>query len=63
MVTITAEAYEAIACTLALGTVACEAQPNQNGERLIWIEERAAAARNPAKWVLRLATIAPSFAV
>jgi hypothetical protein len=35
-----AEAYEVIARTLALGTVACEPQPNENGERVIWIEER-----------------------
>jgi hypothetical protein len=39
-IAITAEAYEAIARTLALGTVACEPQSNENGERLIWLEER-----------------------
>jgi hypothetical protein len=39
-IAITAEAFEAIARTLALGTVACEPQPNENGERLIWLEER-----------------------
>jgi hypothetical protein len=39
-IAITAEAYEAIERTLALGTVACEPQPNENGERVIWIEER-----------------------
>jgi hypothetical protein len=39
-IAITAEAYDAIARTLALGTVACEPQPDENGERLIWIEER-----------------------
>jgi hypothetical protein len=39
-IAITAEAYEAIARTLALGTVTCEPQPNENGERAIWIEER-----------------------
>ena len=37
-IAITAEAYEAIARTLALGTVKCE--PNEKGERVIWIEER-----------------------
>ena len=26
--------------TLAPGTVSCEPQPNENGERVIWIEER-----------------------
>jgi hypothetical protein len=39
-IAITEAAHEAIARTLALGTVACEPQPNKNGERLIWIEER-----------------------
>ena len=39
-IAITAEAYEAIERTLALGTVACEPQPNESGERLIWLEER-----------------------
>jgi hypothetical protein len=39
-IAITAEAYDAIACTLALGTVVVEPQPSENGERLIWIEER-----------------------
>jgi hypothetical protein len=39
-IAITAEAYEAVARTLALGTVACEPEPKKDGERLIWIEER-----------------------
>jgi hypothetical protein len=39
-IAITAEAYEAVARTLALGTVAVEPQLNKRGERLIWIEER-----------------------
>jgi hypothetical protein len=39
-IAITEAAYEAIARTLALGTVAVEPQPNENGERLIWLEER-----------------------
>ena len=30
-IAITAAAYEAIARTLALGTVACEPQPDENG--------------------------------
>jgi hypothetical protein len=38
-IAIAAEAQEAIAGTLALGTVACEPQPNENGERLISLEE------------------------
>ena len=39
-IAITRAAYEAIERTLALGTVAVEPQPNENGERLIWLEER-----------------------
>jgi hypothetical protein len=39
-IAITTEAYEAIARTLALGTVACEPQPNENGERLVWLKGR-----------------------
>jgi hypothetical protein len=39
-IAIIAEACEAIAHTLALGTVAVEQRPNENGERLIWLEER-----------------------
>jgi hypothetical protein len=39
-IAITAEAFEAIERTLALGSVACEPQPNENGERVIWIEQR-----------------------
>jgi hypothetical protein len=32
-IAITQAAYEAIERTLALGTVACEPQPNERGER------------------------------
>jgi hypothetical protein len=39
-IAIAAEAYEAIERTLALGTVAVEPQPNENCERLIWLEKR-----------------------
>src|SRR6516165_10172928 len=39
-ISITAEAYEALARTLALGTVAAEPHLNERGERLIWLEER-----------------------
>ncbi len=38
-IAITVEAYEAIAATLPLGTVAFEPQLNAKGERLIWIEQ------------------------
>jgi hypothetical protein len=39
-IAITPEAYEAIARTIAFGTVACDPQPNENGERLIWLDGR-----------------------
>jgi hypothetical protein len=39
-IAITAEAYEAVARTLAFGTVAVEPHLNERGERLIWLEER-----------------------
>ena len=38
---ITAEAYEAIAATLPLGTVAYEAKVAAGGERSIWVERSA----------------------
>ena len=47
-IAITAEAYEAIERTLALGTVACEPQPNENGEHAIWNQER---------WLVKLNSI------
>jgi hypothetical protein len=34
----TAPAFEAIARTLALGSVGYESEPNERGERLIWLE-------------------------
>ena len=37
-IAITAEAFEAIARTLALGSVGYEAEANERGERVIWIE-------------------------
>jgi hypothetical protein len=39
-IAITVEAYEAIARTLALGTVAAEPGVTDSGERVIWLEER-----------------------
>jgi hypothetical protein len=64
-IAITAEAYEAIARTLALGTVASEPQPNENGERLIWLQERQLDKLNSirrsgescSKAIIRLATL------
>ena len=37
-IAITPEAFEAIAATLALGSVGYEAQTNAKGERLVWLE-------------------------
>jgi hypothetical protein len=41
-IAITFAAYEAIARTLPLGSVAVEAEANERGERLIWIEDAMA---------------------
>jgi hypothetical protein len=38
-IAVTVEAYEAIARTLALGTVAAERQVAADGERVIWLED------------------------
>jgi hypothetical protein len=52
-IAITAEAFEAIARTLPLGSVAYEAKADQRGERLIWIDDRQAdklgAMRGPGE--------------
>jgi hypothetical protein len=37
-IAITAAAFEAIAKTLPPGSVGFEAEPNERGERLIWLE-------------------------
>jgi hypothetical protein len=37
-ITITVEAFEAIARTLPLGSVGYENQINEHGERLIWLD-------------------------
>jgi hypothetical protein len=47
-IAITVEAYEAIARTLALGTLACEPQPNENGERLIWMRNVGSTSSIPS---------------
>ena len=39
-IAITPEAYDAVAKTLSLGTVAYEARRTDNGEVLIWLERR-----------------------
>lgn len=61
---ISVEAFEAIARTLPLGTVAYEAEADDRGDRLIWLEAavagRLAAMRGPSESysevVLRIAT-------
>jgi hypothetical protein len=50
---ITAEAFEAIARTLPLGSVGYKAEPNERGERTVWLEEvwvdRLMALRGPGE--------------
>jgi hypothetical protein len=50
-ITITLEAFEAIARTLPVDSVGFEAEPNERGERLIWLEDamadRLGALRGP----------------
>jgi hypothetical protein len=48
-IAITPAAYEAIERTLALGAVVAEPQLNENGERLIWLEERRLDKLNPIR--------------
>ena len=62
-ITISVEAFEAIARTLALGSVNYENASNENGERYIWLEPNAVnrlrALRDPGEnysdVILRLA--------
>jgi hypothetical protein len=39
-IAVTEDAFDAIVATLPLGSVGCEREPNEKGERLIWLEER-----------------------
>jgi len=52
-IAITVEAFEAIARTLPLGSVGYEAEPNEHGERLIWLDaamaDRLGAMRGPSE--------------
>lgn len=52
-IAITADAFEAVAATLPLGSVGFEPQPNEKGERLIWLEtvvvDRLTAMRGPGE--------------
>ena len=42
-IAVTAAAFEAISGTLPLGSVGFEREPDDNGERLIWLEALKAA--------------------
>jgi hypothetical protein len=52
-IAITEAAFKAIIGTLPLGSVAYEAETNERGERLIWLEDamadRLGAMRGPAR--------------
>jgi hypothetical protein len=52
-IAITAEAFEAVASTLPVGSVGFEQQPNEKGERLVWLEtvvvDRLTAMREPGE--------------
>jgi hypothetical protein len=52
-IAIRVEAFEAIARTLPLGSVGYESEPNERGERLIWLEDamadRLGAMRGPSE--------------
>jgi hypothetical protein len=54
-IAITAKAFDAIAATLPLGSVGYEAQPNEKGERLVWLEaavvDKLGAMRAPGESV------------
>ncbi len=62
-IAISSAAFEAIAATLPVGSVGYEAEPNEQGERLIWLEDamadRLSAMRGPGESysdvILRLA--------
>jgi hypothetical protein len=52
-IAITKAAFDAIAKTLPLGSVAFEGQPNESGERIIFLDDRMTdrlgAMRQPAR--------------
>ena len=57
-ISITPAAFDAICATLPLGGVGYEAEPNEQGERLIWLEDamadRLGATRGPGESYSRL---------
>ena len=52
-IAISAEAFEAIARTLPLGSIGFEAEANERGEKLVWLEDamadRLAVMRGPGE--------------
>ena len=52
-IAISVEAFEAIARTLPVGSMGYETEPNERGERLIWLEDamadRLGAMRGPSE--------------
>ena len=52
-IAITSEAFDAVCATLPLGSLGFEPEPNEKGERLIWIEravvDRLMALRGPGE--------------
>ena len=64
-ISITPAAFDAICATLPVGSVAVEAEANERGERLIWLEaamvDRLGAMRGPGESysdvILRIAAI------
>jgi hypothetical protein len=52
-IAISVEAFEAIAATLPMGSVAFEAEPNERGEKLIWLAaamlDRLGTMRGPGE--------------
>jgi hypothetical protein len=64
-IAITAAGFEAIKATLPVGSVTCEAEVNERGERYVWLEaamaDRLGAMREPGESysdaILRIAAI------
>ena len=68
-ISITAEAFEAVASTIPFGSISFERELNAEGERLIWIEEvwadKLRGLRGPGESysdvILKLISISPSY--
>ena len=48
-IAISQAAFEAIAATLALGSVNFETKTDEHGRRLVWLDPAARATRGPGK--------------